>query len=384
MLVEAVDMDVGMTSPENGAAALDALFAICERRGASDIHLGGGQVPRLRVQGELLPVENGAPLSAAECDAIAYGLVATTLPSDADGTSWREAREALSAKGAIDGATTSPGGHRYRFNVFLENARTAVALRRLDDRFLSLEELGLPPQLADFCAMPDGLVIVTGPTGSGKSTTLATLVDMINGERRGHIVTIEDPIEYVHESRSCLVRQRQVGRDARSFNAALVEALRQDPDVILVGEIREIDTIRTAITAAETGHLVFATLHAGDCAGAIERLVAVFPAGEQDGIRKQLSMVLRGVFAQHLLPPARRGDRRVACGELLFVNTAVANLVATGRSAQIYSAIENGRKLGMRTLDQELAELCRAGRITAETALAMSRNPEILRGWIGA
>ncbi len=360
---------------------LDSIFALCEASGASDIHLAADQVPRMRIQGDLSPVKNGAPLSAAECESIALGLVATTLSADASDPQ-TAARAALRASCAVDGATTSPAGHRYRFNVFLENSHPAIALRRLDDRFLSLSELGLPLGLADFCVQPYGLVIVTGPTGSGKSTTLATLIDQINRERHGHIVTIEDPIEYLHKSQSCLVRQRQIGRDAKSFNAALVESLRQDPDVILVGEIREIDTIRTAITAAETGHLVFTTLHAGDCVGAIERLVSVFPADEQDGIRRQLAMVLRGVFAQHLLPPAVPGTRRVACGELLLVNTAIANLIATGRDAQIYSAIESGRKFGMRTLDQELAFLCSSGKITEQTALAMSRNPDVLRSWI--
>ena len=360
---------------------IDPIFALCESSGASDIHLAVDLVPRLRIQGELSPLKNGAPLSLAECETVALSLVVTTLPTDSRDQS-SAALAALRSKGAIDGATTSPAGHRYRFNVFLENAQPAVALRRLDDRFLTLEELGLPPQLADFCGQPDGLVIVTGPTGSGKSTTLATLIDRINRERHGHIVTIEDPVEYLHKSQSCLVRQRQIGRDATSFYAALVEALRQDPDVILVGEIREIDTIRTAITAAETGHLVFTTLHAGDCVGAIERFVSVFPADEQTGVRRQLAMVLRGVFAQHLLPPAKPGSRRVACGELLLVNSAIANLIATGRDAQINSAIEIGRKYGMRTLDQSLASLCAEGKITEQTALAMSRNPDVLRAWI--
>ena len=340
------------------------------------------------MQGDLSPVAGLPPLSPELCEAAALRLVASTLPpagaepGGAAAADFPAARALLWSRGAVDGAVTSPGGARYRFNVFLGNALPAIALRRLDDRFLSLEELGLPPQLASFCDQPDGLVIVTGPTGSGKSTTLATLLDRINRSRHGHIVTIEDPVEYLHPSKGCLVRQRQIGRDATSFYAALVESLRQDPDVILVGEIREIDTIRTAITAAETGHLVFTTLHAGDCVGAIERLVSVFPTGEQDGVRRQLSMVLRGIFAQHLLPAARRGARRVACGELLLMNSAIANLIATGRDAQIHSAIEIGRKYGMRTLDQSLSSLCAEGKITEQTALAMSRNPDMLRSWI--
>ncbi|MGN0846249.1 MAG: type IV pilus twitching motility protein PilT, partial [Kiritimatiellia bacterium] len=316
---------------------LTALLAQCEATKSSDVHLAAGQVPRFRMQGELVPHPAFAALSAEEIDAVAMELGLETLPLGCpDGT--ERVRTTLLREGSIDGAVTSASGTRYRFNLFREAGRSAVALRRLDNEFRSLESLGLPGQLANFCRCMDGLVVVTGPTGSGKSTTLATLIDWINRTRRGHIITIEDPIEFVHASRQCLVNQRQVGRDARSFNDALVEALRQDPDVILVGEMRDLATIRTAITAAETGHLVFATLHAGDCAGAVERLISVFPPVEQDGVRKQLSLVLRGIVSQHLLP-AVSGGRAVAC-ELLVNTAAVANLIATERSALLYSAME--------------------------------------------
>lgn len=345
---------------------LASLFERCETLGASDIHLGVGEVPRLRIQGVLAPAEGFAPTSPEEADALAVALVRTTMPPGADAASAALAK--LVAAGAIDGSVSSAAGHRYRFNVFRAGGKSAAALRRLEDRFQTLEELGLPERLADFTECPHGLVVVTGPTGSGKSTTLATLIDRINRSRDGHIITIEDPVEYVHASRRCLVQQRQVGRDAAGFNAALVESLRQDPDVILVGEVRELETIRTAITAAETGHLVFTTLHAGDCVGAVERLVSVFPAGEQDSIRRQLALVLRGIFAQRLLPPLRPGARRVACGELLFVTPAVANLIATGRSQQIYSAIELGAGVGMQTLAQSLNDLVRRGLIDERVA----------------
>ena len=371
-------------SPTTGAAAfLNTLFARCEACSASDIHLCAGHAPRLRVQGVLAPLASPAPVDPALAEACGLHLAVTTVPpSESDPLA--VARTRLFSNGSIDGACTSPAGHRYRFNVFRESGSTAVALRRLDDRFLSLEELGLPPQLADFCGLSDGLVVVTGPTGAGKSTTLATLIEQINLSRAGHIITIEDPVEYVHKSQCCLVHQRQIGRDATGFNAALVEALRQDPDVILVGEIRELETIRTAITAAETGHLVFTTLHAGDCVGAIERLVSVFASGEQEGVRRQLSLVLRGIFAQHLLPPAQPGARRVACGELLVVTSAIANLIATGKSQQIYSAIETGSACGMQTLDQALARLFGAGKISERTAAAMTRNPGLLKDWLRA
>ena len=355
---------------------LKSLFAICEATGASDVHLACGQVPRLRIQGRLAPHPAFPVFDAETVDEVAMELGLETLPVGCpDGT--ERVRLTLLRDGAVDGAVTSPGGSRYRFNLFREAGRTAVALRRLDSKFRTLEELGLPAKLADFCACPDGLVIVTGPTGSGKSTTLATLIDSINRARQGHIITIEDPVEFIHASQGCLVNQRQVGRDARSFNGALVEAMRQDPDVILVGEIRDLETFRTAVMASETGHLVFATLHAGDCAGAVERFVSVFPAEEQEGVRRQLALVLRGIFAQHLLPGVSGG--RVAACELLVNTTAVANLIATGRTAQLYSLIETGARAGMVTLDQSLADLLARGRIAESVALALTRNPETLR-----
>ena len=345
---------------------LSTLFERCEALGASDIHVGAFEAPRLRIQGNLAPAEGLSALSPAEADAIAVALVRTTLPPETRSDETALAR--LHAAGAVDGSISSSAGHRYRFNVFRAGGQSAAALRRLDDRFQTLEELGLPARLADFTECPHGLVVVTGPTGSGKSTTLATLIDRINRTRDGHIITIEDPVEYVHASRRCLVQQRQIGRDATDFNTALVEALRQDPDVILVGEVRELATIRTAITAAETGHLVFTTLHAGDCVGAVERLVSVFPAGEQESVRRQLALVLRGIFAQHLLPPRQRGGRRVACGELLFATPAVSNLIATGRSQQIYSAIELGASAGMQTLAQSRNDLVHRGLIDPTAA----------------
>ena len=354
------------------SALLDRLFAHCESTQASDIHLGAGEPPRFRTQGVLAPHPDFPAISAAEAEALAAELALTTLPSD--DRSPEEARRLVHGPGAVDGSVASPGGHRYRFNVYRFDGSCAIALRRLDDKFLSLSELGLPARLSDFTRFPHGLVIVTGPTGSGKSTTLATLIDMVNRTREAHIITIEDPIEYVHRSHLSLVHQRQVGRDAANFHAALVEALRQDPDVILVGEVRELETIRTAITAAETGHLVFTTLHAGDCVGAVERLVSVFPAGEQESIRRQLSLVLRGVFAQHLLPPSVPGQRRVLCGELLFSTPAVANLIAAGRSQQIYTQMEIGAGSGMMTLEQSLADLVRRHRITEATASLLARH----------
>ncbi len=321
----------------------------------------------LRIQGTLAPLSSRPPVTDAQMAELAAPLLAETRAD------W--------SKGSIDGAMTGPHGSRFRFNVFRRQGALSIALRRLEDRFRSLEELGLPAALASLCDFRDGLVLVCGPTGAGKSTTLATLIDRINRTRACHIVTIEDPIEFLHRPVRSLVNQRQVGLDAPSFYEALVASLRQDPDVILVGEVRDLETIRTAITAAETGHLVFTTVHAGDCVGAVERLVSVFQQGEQDGIRRQLALTLRAAVAQHLLPSCEGGDnpRRVVASEVLMVNPAVANLVAGGRTSQIYSLMESGQAAGMQTLEQDLARLWVGGVISEAVALACARNVGVLR-----
>ncbi len=356
---------------------LKQILARCEMLGASDVHLSWDTPPCYRLRGELR-ADPGAPaLARQDVDALVTELGLTTLPlGSPDGP--ERIRTILAKEGAIDGAVNSPSGGRFRFNVFCESGRFAAALRRLANGFRTLEELSLPPRIEDFTCFRDGLVVVTGPTGSGKSTTLATLIDIINRTRHGHIVTIEDPIEYVHASEKCLVRQRQVGRDAKGFNAALVEAMRQDPDVILVGEIRDLETIRTALRAAETGHLVFTTLHAGDCAGAIERIVSVYPEGEQGGARRQLALTLRGIVAQHLIA-GRDGARRHPAVEILVNTPATANMIANGRTAQLYSQIETGAVYGMRTLEQSLAELVVSGRIAENAAYAVTRDPQTLK-----
>ena len=362
-------------------ALLESIFALCEEFSASDIHISCGFAPRFRIRGALVEKGGFEPFDSKTVDALAMELGLVTLPvGSPDGT--ERIRLTLIKDGAIDGALSSASGARYRFNVYRESAKHAIALRRLDSRFRSFAELGLPRRLEEFCMERDGLVVVTGPTGSGKSTTLATMLDKINRTRPGHIITIEDPIEYIHTSQRCLVNQRQVGRDTKSFNDALVEALRQDPDVILVGEIRDLATVRTALRAAETGHLVFTTLHAGDAPGAIDRLVAMFPPEEQSAARHELSLVLRGVFAQHLLADPSGDERHAAC-ELLVNTTAASNLIATGRTAQLYSIIETGANAGMCTLDQSLADLVRAGLADERTAMIISRNPAMLKSRIG-
>lgn len=367
---------------ESGSATADLLsrmLSLCVAQDASDLHLAPSLAPYLRVHGILEPQHELGVMEARTTQELGELL---TRGFD---------RSTLDTTGSVDGAMSAPDGTRFRFNVFRRQGAISIALRRLEDRFRTLAELGLPDALYDLCSMPDGLVIVAGPTGAGKSTTLATLIDRVNRTRAAHIVTIEDPIEYLHPSIKSLVNQRQVGLDAGGFNDALVASLRQDPDVILVGEIRDLNTIRTAVTAAETGHLVFTTVHAGDCVGTIERLVSVFPAEEQLGIRRQLSLVLRCVIAQHLLVADGRNGllepsadgivrrRRVVVSEVLTANGAVNNLIANGKAAQIYSAMESGGADGMQTLDEDLARLWAGGWISEQSALATSRNPAIVR-----
>ncbi|MGE3804509.1 MAG: type IV pilus twitching motility protein PilT [Gemmataceae bacterium] len=371
-----------LTSETNGQPAvpslLGELLGVCIAQAASDLHLVPDHPPYLRIQGVLEEQVAMPPLSEPQLDQLAEELM---RPWD---------RAALDRTGSFDGAISGPNGVRFRFNLFRRQNQLAISMRRLEDRFRSLTELGLPEHLYQLCDLPDGLVLVCGPTGSGKTTTLAALLDRINRTRRCHIVTIEDPIEYLHPPMKSLVNQRQLGIDTSSFNDALVASMRQDPDVILVGEIRDLATIRTAITAAETGHLVFTTVHAGDCVGAIERLVAVFPADEQPGVRRQLALVLRAIVAQHLLIADGSVDRKAAEGgqprrhrvvtsEVLRGTPAVANLIVAAKSNQIYSAMETGAAEGMQTLEQDLARLWVAHRISEATATMMARNPAVMR-----
>ncbi len=358
---------------------LDAMLEECVNAGASDLHLSVGLPPMLRINGEVFPAEGH--------DAIDLDTLKALVGHMAEGTNLINYRDT----GSLDGAISSRSGARFRFNIYRRQDSNAIAMRRLEDTLHSLSDLGLSEKLYEVCDHTHGLVIVAGPTGSGKSTTLAAFLDRINETRRTHIITIEDPIEYLHPPRKALVNQRQIGTDASSFNDALVAAMRQDPDVILVGEIRDLNTIRTAITAAETGHLVFTTVHAGSCVGTIERLVSVFPADEQPGIRQQLALVMRWIIAQQLViadgtaitnNTAAHGiesRRRVVASEVLRKTDAVANLIASGKSSQIISTMEAGGALGMKTMEHDLARLWHEGYLTEGTAARLSRNADIMR-----
>lgn len=357
---------------------IDDFLQLLVELDASDLHLAPAHRPVVRVSGLL-----------KETDRFPEQLSEEVLVQLAEQLAGDTPDCAVPKSGSLDGAVTLGHDHRFRFNIYRRLPGFAIALRRLENSFRSLPELGLPESLLKWCDLPDGLILVAGPTGSGKSTTLATLVDHVNRTRPVHVITIEDPVEYVHISDKALVDQRQIGMHAPDFQSALVASLRQDPDVILVGEIRERETIRTAITAAETGHLVFATVHAPDCAGAIQRIVSVFPSDEQPGILRQLSMNLRGVLAQHLVPadgPAasERQDfgagrrTRVLLSEILQITPAAANLVAKGQFVHLHSTMETGARHGMQTLEQCLIGWIRSRHLIKATALSYTRNPKVL------
>ncbi|GIW79815.1 MAG: twitching motility protein PilT [Gemmatales bacterium] len=342
---------------------IENYLQLCVDQEASDLHLSGGAVPYLRLHGRLQPLDEPA-LPAEEVHRLAVSLMQP------------KQRELFEKEQTLDLAYTLDENNRFRINVFRERGRTALAIRRLEQKFRTLEEWNLPPQLAELAELRDGLVLVTGPTGSGKTTTLATLLHQINLTRACHIITVEDPVEYIHRNERSLVQQRELYTDVPSFADAVRAAMREDPNVILVGEMRDVETMRAAITAAETGHLVYSTLHTGDAVGAIDRMLGVFPAEEQDSVRNQLSMVLRAVLAQRLLPNTD-GDGRVPVVEILRVTTAVAHLIRTGKPQQIYSAIEVGTNLGMQTLEQALADLVRRRLVHLEDARRLARDPRL-------
>jgi twitching motility protein PilT len=359
-----------MDGPGTESAAtytIDDLLETMVALGASDLHLAVGSHPVIRLNGSLERLEQFPRLSADDTQRLLYRILST------------EQQKHLEINRQIDVSYSIPGLARFRVNVYFQRESLGGAFRMIPAELKTLEDLGLPTQLHELSKKPRGLVLVTGPTGSGKSTTLAAVVDEINRTRDDHIMTIEDPIEFLHRHKRCIVNQREIGPDAVSFADALRGALRQDPDVILLGEMRDLETISTAITAAETGHLVFATLHTQDAPSTIDRLIDVFPAAQQEQIRVQLAATLQGIVTQTLLPTVD-GKGRVAALEILLPDDAVRNLIRQAKVEQIYSVMQTNTSRGMQTLEQALVDLVTRGIITQEVAMSRSSRPDQLLG----
>jgi twitching motility protein PilT len=347
----------------------EVLLEVINRR-ASDLHITAGAPPMVRVRGRLTPIEGYPVLTPTDTREIVYSILSNAQ------------RQKLENNWQLDFAYQIPGTARFRVNAYFQRSAIGAAFRLIPFDVVALESLGLPPVVSEFAKRPRGLVLVTGPTGSGKSTTLASLIDVINATREEHIMTIEDPIEFLHQHKKCIVNQRELGSDAVGFGEALKAALRQDPDVILVGEMRDIETIGTAITAAETGHLVFATLHTQDTPQTIDRIIDVFPPSQQGQVRAQLSVCLQGIMTQMLVPTADGAGRCVAA-EILVPTPAVRNLIREAKTHQIYSVLQTGASHGMQTMDAALAQLVRAGKITRQLAESRAHAPEEFRRLVG-
>jgi len=354
-LTEAIAHTYGTATGPAGAEPaptlqVNDLLEVLLEMGGSDLHLTAGTVPQVRVDGELVPLERFGRLAPAPLRSMIYGILTNRQ------------RRVLEDERELDCSHPLPGKGRFRVSVFFQRDSIGAVMRAIPNTIAPLEELGMPPAVGELTRLTRGLVLVTGPAGSGKSTTLASLIDRINTTRAAHIMTVEDPIEFMHRHRRSIVNQREVGADTLSFASALKHALRQDPDVILVGEMRDLETIATAITAAETGHLVLATLHTMNAAQSVERIIDVFPAHQQQQVRIQLAGTLQAVVAQQLLPRRHR-EGRVAAVEFMRTTPAIRNLIRSGKIHQIPTAMQAGGKLGMQTMDQALARLVKAGEV---------------------
>lgn len=345
---------------------LEELLRIMVERGSSDLHITAGSAPRIRVDGVLVPSEHEI-LDAEAAQKIIYSILDN------------EQIARLEKELELDLSFGIAGIGRFRTNVFFQRGAVGAAIRVIPYEIATFDDLGLP---VDVCVrlsnLPKGLVLITGATGSGKSTTMAAMVDYINLNRQQHIMTIEDPIEFVHRNKSCLVNQREIGPDTHSFPDALKHILRQDPDVVLIGEMRDRETIESALTLAETGHLTLATLHTSDTVQTINRIIDVFPANQQDQVRTQLSFVVEAVFCQQLLPLAN-GRGRTLCCEIMVTNEAVRSMIRDDKPHQIYSVLQTGARQGMQTMNQALYVLYKSGRVSYDTALAHSMQPEDLK-----
>ncbi|MFT3842500.1 MAG: PilT/PilU family type 4a pilus ATPase [Myxococcaceae bacterium] len=347
-------------------ANLHQLLKAMVEKGSSDLHITTGSPPQLRIDGDLVPLKTG-PLTPVETKQLCYSIL-----TDAQKHKFEEDNE-------LDLSFGVKGLSRFRANIFMQRGAVAGAFRTIPFKILTFAELGLPQVVADMSKKPRGLLLVTGPTGSGKSTTLASIIDKINTERHEHIMTIEDPIEYLHPHKNCLVNQREVGADTRSFKTALKYILRQDPDVVLVGEMRDLETIEAALVIAETGHVCFATLHTNSAVQTINRVLDVFPPYQQPQVRAQLSFVLEGILSQSLLQRAG-GAGRILALEVMIPNPAIRNLIREDKVHQIYSSMQVGQaKFGMQTFNQSLASLLQRKMISQDEAFGRTSDPEELR-----
>ncbi len=342
--------------------SMNELLHLMVERGASDLHITAGTPPQLRIDGSLVPT-NYDVLTPEMSQQLAYSILKDSQ------------KKRFESSGELDLSFSVKRLSRFRANIFRQRGCVAAAIRTIPFEILSFEELSLPPVVQNFSNKRRGLVLVTGPTGSGKSTTLAAIIDKINRERSDHIITIEDPIEYIHHHKMGIVNQREVNDDTQSFTAALKYCLRQDPDVILIGEMRDLETIGAALTIAETGHLVFATLHTNDCAQSINRIIDVFPPHQQPQIRAQLALILEGVLSQQLIPKSS-GRGRVLSLEVLVPTFGVRSLIREDKVHQIYSSMQTGTKFGMQTMNQSLLVLVQRGLISYEVAMTRTSNPE--------
>jgi twitching motility protein PilT len=345
--------------------SMGELFLLMHERGASDLHLTAGAPPILRIDGTLVPTPF-EKLTAETSQTLVYSLL-----ND-------QQRQRFEATNELDLAFNLRGIGRVRMNVYRQTGAVGAAVRAIPTTFKTFDEIGLPKAIHEVMKVPKGLILVTGPTGSGKSTTIASMIDHINETRSNHIVTVEDPIEFVHVHKKSIINQREVGQDTENFSAALRHILRQDPNVILIGELRDLETISAALNIAETGHLVLATLHTTDCAQTINRIIDVFPQHQLDQVRVQLSFVLQAVICQQLLNHAS-GAGRVLATEALIVNSAIRNLIREQKVEQIQVAIQTGGKVGMQTMNQSLAELYFKQKITFQEAMTHSLDPDDLR-----
>jgi twitching motility protein PilT len=353
----------GVVDTSKQPAHLTDMLAEMLDLGASDLHLSSGAHPTVRLKGELEPLEQFPKLEREQLQLMIYSILT------------QKQRDKFEAELELDLAYALPGRSRFRVNIYRQRESVGAAFRVIPYEIKPLEDLGVPPSVGNFAGLPRGMVLVTGPTGSGKSTTLASLIDLANRTRAGHIMTVEDPIEFLHRHKKSLINQREVGEDTHSFASALKHVLRQDPDIILVGEMRDLETISVALTAAETGHLVFATLHTQDAAQTIDRVIDVFPPEQQQQVRVMLSGSLQGVVCQTLCKTADGRGRAVAT-EVLIATPAIRNLIREGKTHQIYSSMQAGAQHGMHTMDQHLAELVRTNRITYEQGLEKCHHVE--------